>query len=341
MIKADKTLDGRHVLVTGGAGFLGSEVVTQLSELGARVTVLDNLSSGKTDYVEGLKNVILIVGDVCDQRSVEKVMDKKDFIVHMSALPFIPDSYYHPEEFFKTNVMGTINIVRHSMATGKIKNFVHVSSSEVYGTAKYTPMDEKHPTLPHSTYAVSKLSADRAVYTMHKEHGFPAVIIRPFNCYGPHVTQPYIVPEVAIQLVNGKDAIMLGNTETERDLCFVTDTARGIVAALISDNAAGETINLGSGTSIRIKDLLDQMARILGKSVEVKTDPSRFRPYDVQTLICDNRRALTLLDWQPQVSLHDGLKLTIDWIKKNKVLFTSPFRGWPSSYRETRNLLTH
>lgn len=209
---------------------------------------------------------------------------------------------------------------------------IHVSTSEVYGTAKYVPMDENHPTLPHSTYAVSKLAADRAAFAMHKEHGYPLVIMRPFNSYGPNVTQPYIVPEIALQLLNGRNPIALGNVNAVRDFTYVADTARAIILASIEKRAAGATINIGSGRGIRISDLAALMAKILDKELEIHVDESRFRPYDVEELVCDFGRAEELLKWRPTISLQEGLEKTLNWLKKYPVRYGSPFTGWPRVY---------
>lgn len=318
--------------MTGGAGFIGSEVVRQLYELEADVTVLDNFSSGKMDYIKKFHDVKVVEGDVCDYEVVSKTLEDQELVVHLAALPFIPDCYHHPDEFFRVNAMGTVNMVWESIRSETIERFVHVSSSEVYGTARYVPMDEEHPTRPNSTYAVSKLAADRAVFAMHKEHGFPAVIVRPFNSYGPNVTQPYIIPEITLQLLSANDRIRLGNVESSRDFTYVTDTAQGIIVALTSKNAVGETINLGSGREIKIRDLIFLMAGFLEKQVKIERDPTRVRPYDVERLLCDYTKARDILKWEPKVSLEEGLRKTIEWMMKHPVGFKGPFKGWYQSY---------
>ena len=325
-------LDEKKVLVTGGAGFIGSEVVRQFYEQNADVTVLDNFASGKMEYIKGLEGVKVVKGDICDSELVSEALKDQELVVHLAALPFIPDSYYHPQEFFKVNTVGSINMTWGSIKCETVEKFVHISSSEVYGTAKYVPMDEEHPTLPHSTYAASKLAADRAVFTMHKEHDFPTVIIRPFNSYGPNITQPYIIPEIVLQLLSPNDSVQLGNVESSRDFTYVTDTARGIVMALTNKNAVGETINLGSGREIKILDLVFLMAKLLGKRVKVEKDPTRFRPYDVERLSCDYAKAKKILGWEPKVSLEEGLKRAIEWIANNPIKFKGPFKGWYQSY---------
>jgi dTDP-glucose 4,6-dehydratase len=330
-------LKDARVLVTGGAGFIGSEVVRQLSEQDAHVTVLDNFSSGKRDYIERFDDLNVFNGDICNESEVSGALRDQEFVIHMAALPFIPDSYHFPQEFFRVNTIGTINVLWQSIKSETVDKFVHISTSEVYGTAKYVPMDEDHPTLPHSTYAVSKLAADRAVFSMHKEHGIPAVIIRPFNSFGPNITQPYIIPEIIFQLLNGKGTLHLGNLESSRDFTYVTDTARGILLTLVEKNAIGETINLGRGEDITIKDLVFLLAELMSRQIQVEIDPARLRPYDVERLYCSNRKAESLLGWRPEFSLEEGLGMTIDWIKVNGVRFKDPFKGWTSTYNPRRH----
>lgn len=321
-----------RTLVTGGAGFIGSEVVKQLCETGATVTVLDNFTSGKKEYLAGL-DVRIVRGNICIQKVTSDALKDQEIVLHLAALPFIPDCYTNPEVFFQVNTMGTVNMMWGAIQSKSIEKFVHISSSEVYGSAKYVPMDENHPTLPHSTYAASKLAADRAVFTLHKEHDFPAVIIRPFNSYGPHITQPYIIPEIVTQLFN-RDQLILGNVNASRDFTYVSDTARAIILAAVKQKAIGETINIGSGGDIKIGDLAVLIADLIGKKVSIVQDQSRFRPYDVERLFCNDSKARELLGWKPQVSLVDGLRTTIEWIKANPLKFKEPFKGWPRAMRE-------
>lgn len=330
-------LDGLRAVVTGGAGFIGSEVTRQLHDINANVTVFDNFSSGKAEYLRNCRDRLTILkGDVCDKEAVSKVLKDQEAVIHLAALPFIPDCYYHPEEFFKVNTEGSVIMLQESIRSETVKKFLHISSSEVYGTARQVPMNEEHPTFPHSTYAVSKLAADRAVFTMHKEHNFPAVIIRPFNSYGPNITQPYIVPEILLQLSMQNENVILGNVESSRDFTYITDTARGIILALTQKNAIGETINIGSGREVKIKDLVFLMADLLGKHVTIENDNTRLRPYDVERLICDNTKAQKILGWQPKIPLEEGLKLTYEWMNKNEVSFRVPFKGWRTYYNYRR-----
>lgn len=327
---------GKTIFMTGGAGFLGSEIVKQISQSGGNAIVFDNFSSGKRKYVEKLPRVKIIKGDIRNMNSLSKAIRKSKYFINLAALPFIPDSYHFPQEFFEVNTNGTLNVVMESINQNKIKNFVHISTSEVYGTAKKKIMDENHPTLPHSTYAVSKLAGDKAVFTIHKERDFPAVIIRPFNSFGPNITQPYILPEIILQLLRKGNSIELGNIEAKRDFTYVSDTAKGILTALFSENAIGETINLGSGKSYKIKTLAKLIGSILNKKVKILTDRTRFRPYDVNNLICDNKKAKKILGWEPKIPIMEGLEKTIDWMKKNKIDLGTPFEGWPKQYRTKR-----
>ena len=327
-------LKDKNVLVTGGCGFIGSEVTKQLSELGASVTIIDNLSSGKKEYVENLDNVKLVVGDICNEDDVNKVVKNKEYVINLAALPFIPDSYNMPMNFFDVNVNGTINLLMAMRKEKYIQRFTHISSSEIYGSARITPMDENHPTIPQSTYAVSKLAGERVAYTMHKEHNIPVVIIRPFNSYGPNITQPYIIPEIINQVLAGNKEIILGNIHSRRDLTFVSDTANAIILSLVSEGVTGETINVGSERSITIKDLAQIIPEILDKELPISVDSSRFRPHDVETLVCDYGKAFRLLGWKPSVGIREGLKITIKWAQKNGIEIKSPFKSWPLTYRE-------
>ena len=317
-------LKNKEVLVTGGCGFIGSEVVKQLSLIGANVTIIDNLSSGKEEYVEGLSNVKLITGDLLDDDVIDSVVKDKEYVINNAALPFIPDSYYFPKKFFDVNVNATISLALSVIKEKKAKRFVHISSSEIYGTARYTPMDENHQTTPQSTYAVSKLAGERVVFTMYKEHNLPAVIIRPFNSFGPNITQPYIIPEIISQMERS-DVIKLGNLNAKRDLTYVSDTVNGIILSMVKEGIVGEVINIGSQRSYSIKDLVYLISDIMGKKVSIEIESSRFRPYDVDTLICNYERANKILGWKPEVTVREGLKNTIEWSKKEGIDIGQPF----------------
>ena len=315
----------KRILVTGGAGFIGSEVVSQLIKKNAMVTVIDNFSFGKKQYLPKKNNLKIIEGDITDEKVVSRAVKDQEFVIHLAALPFIPDSFHYPANFFNVNANGSVNLLWKSIQSKTVTRFIHISTSEVYGTAQHTPMDENHPTVPHSTYAVSKLAGDRVAFTLHKEHGFPVVIIRPFNSYGPQYTQPYIIPEIMNQLLIGNKELMLGNIDATRDFTYVSDTANAIIRSLDSKKAIGEIINVGSGNEISIRDLAFKISKIAKKKIKIRHDESRERPYDVNRLICNNKKASKLLGWKPKINMDQGLKKLFQWAINNPTTFQSSF----------------
>lgn len=320
-------LKDRRILVTGGAGFIGSEVVSQLIEKNAIVTVFDNFSSGKKQYLpKNSKKLKIIKGDIRNENVVGKAIKDQEVIIHLAALPFIPDSFYYPADFFNVNTIGSVNLLWKSIKSKTTEQFIHISTSEVYGSAQYTPMDENHPTTPHSTYAVSKLAGDRVAFTLHKENGFPVVIIRPFNSYGPRYTQPYIIPEIMNQLFNGAKELMLGNVESTRDFTYVSDTANAILKTIDAKKVIGEIINVGSGHETSIRELTIKISKIAKMKIKIKYDESRERPYDVNRLLCNNKKARNLLNWKPKISINEGLQKTFQWARKNRITFNAPFK---------------
>ncbi len=330
MIKNPKLdFQNKRVLVTGGAGFIGSEVVSQLLTNGYFVTILDNFSSGKKQYLpKSNKKLKIIRGDIRDKKSVKKAVTDQEVVIHLAALPFIPDSFYYPGDFFDVNTNGSINMLWNSIKSRSVETFVHISTSEVYGSAQTVSMNENHPTTPHSTYAVSKLAGDRAAFTLHKENGFPVVIIRPFNSYGPRFTEPYIIPEIMSQILNNSKEIILGNVNTARDFTYVQDTASAIIKSMIEKKANGEIINVGSGTEISILNLAKKILKIAKKKTKIKYDKSRERPYDVNRLNCNNKKAKKILKWSPKISMDEGLSQTFSWATKNTISFDAPFKRW-------------
>ena len=329
-------LKEKRVLVTGGAGFIGSEVTRQLLKKGAFVTVLDNFSSGKKEYLPKNKNLKIIKGDIVDEKTTKSAVKDQDIVIHLAALPFIPDSYYYPTDFFTVNTNGSVNMILQSVKAKTVDVFIQISTSEVYGSTQYAPMDESHPTAPHSTYAVSKLAADRAAFTLHIENGFPTVVLRPFNSYGPKYTEPYIIPEIMNQILAGSQEITLGNVSASRDFTFVSDTADAILKSTTKKKAIGEIINVGSGTEVTILELAKKIVKISKNKFKIKYDESRERPFDVNRLICDNTKAKKLLNWKPKISMNMGLCITFDWAKKNKVTFSAPFKRWYLTNEKTK-----
>jgi len=312
------SVEDENVLVTGGAGFLGSALVRELLKKDANVIVFDNFLYGdRSNLVDIESEIQIVTGDVLSWKVYHAIKEHKvKYVFHLAAEPYIPKCYDNPERFFDVNVKGTMNVLMASK-TLNVKRIVHFSSSEVYGTAQHIPMDENHPTLPLSTYAVSKLAADRLCYVFWHEHGVPVVILRPFNSYGPRETQPYVIPEIITQL-SKKNIVKLGNIEAKRDFTYVEDTAKGVIMIMESDIPNGEVINLGSNKSYSIKELAYMIGKLMGyNDIEMVIDKSRLRPLDVSVLQCDYTKAKKFIDWEPKIGIEEGLKRTVDWYMTN------------------------
>ena len=310
-----ETLSDVRTLVTGGAGFIGSAVVGELCRLGADVTVLDDFSFGSFQNIRGY-DVKIMCGDLRGEEAVFKAVKDQEVIFHLAARPFIPLCYTRPKEFFEVNSIGTLNLMLAALKENP-EFIVNVSSSEVYGSAQYVPMDENHPTNPHSTYAVSKLAADRMCFTLHKEHALPVCLIRPFNTYGPRETHPYIIPEIISQFAKS-NVVNCGNLETSRDFTYIDDTVRALILAGRRKEAIGKVINIGSGREIKMRDLVSLIAELMNvKNMKIMQNESKIRPFDVDRLLVDNKRAREMLGWEPKISLEEGLKRTVDWYLKN------------------------
>lgn len=314
----------KRFLVTGGAGFIGNEVVRQLLDSDATVTVFDNFSSGKRNYLPNHKKLKIIRGNIMNESDIKTAIKNQEAVINLAALPFIPDSYNHPADFFNVNTVGSVNMILQSIRSKTVDIFIQISTSEVYGTAQKIPMDENHPTFPHSTYAVSKLAADRAAFTLYKEHDFPTVIIRPFNSFGPRFTQPYIIPEI-IRQISANGNLKLGNLKSSRDFTFVGDTARAILTAAKEKKAIGEVINIGSGYDVTILKLANTILRLSNMKSKIIYDKNKKRPFDVNKLVCDNSKAKKILKWKPTISLEYGLKQTLTWAKNNDIALNSAF----------------
>jgi NAD dependent epimerase/dehydratase len=316
------TWQNKRVLVTGAGGFIGSHLVERLVELGASVRALIHYNAlgswGWLDYSPHRERIEVIMGDLTDRDLVFQAARNVEIIFHLGALIAIPYSYQAPSSYVRTNIEGTLNILLAARDL-KVARLVHTSTSEVYGTARYVPIDENHPLQGQSPYSATKIAADKLAEAFHCSYGVPVVIVRPFNTYGPRQSTRAVIPTIISQCLNG-DTIRLGHLHPTRDLNYVSDTVEGFLRAAIADNVLGQTINLGSGREISIGNLALLIARLLGKQVQIITDERRRRPEksEVERLLADNSKAKRLLGWEPRVSLEEGLLRTIDWMREHR-----------------------
>ena len=309
----------KKVLVTGGAGFIGSTLVRKLLKEQYDVTVLDDLSTGLQDNLPKNKKLRFVQGDVTDLESVSSAIRKHPYVMHLAAQAFVPLSYQIPVHVAMVNALGSLNVFK-ACLNHNAKQLIHISSSEVYGTAKYIPMDEQHPLHPQSTYAVAKATADLWAQTLHWEHNLPVVILRPFNTYGPRESLPYFIPEMIRQCLKEPE-VHVGNLQTSRDFTYVEDTAEAMTAALETPNIEGEIVNIGTCKTWKMDDILNLIKKETdAEKKENVIDERRLRPNDVQTLITDNSKAKELLGWKPKTTFQDGLRKTIQWyLAKDKL----------------------
>jgi NAD dependent epimerase/dehydratase len=316
------TWQNKRVLVTGAGGFIGSHLVERLVELGASVRALIHYNAlgswGWLDYSPHRERIEVIMGDLADRDLVFQAARNVEIVFHLGALIAIPYSYQAPSSYVRTNIEGTLNILLAARDL-KVTRLVHTSTSEVYGTARYVPIDENHPLQGQSPYSATKIAADKLAEAFHCSYGVPVVIVRPFNTYGPRQSTRAVIPTIISQCLNG-DTIRLGHLHPTRDLNYVSDTVEGFLRAAIADNVLGQTINLGSGREISIGNLALLIARLLGKQVQIITDERRRRPEksEVERLLADNSKAKRLLGWEPRVSLEEGLLRTIDWMREHR-----------------------
>jgi len=320
-----------RVLVTGGAGFIGSTLVSKLLSIRYQVTVLDDLSTGLTENLPKNAKLKLIEGDVRDFDLVSRVIRDHSYVVHLAAHAFIPFSYQMPLHVAEVNALGSINVLK-ACIDSKVKRLVHISSSEVYGAAQYVPMDEKHTMQPYSTYSVAKAAADLWAQTFFWEHKLPVVILRPFNTFGPRESLPYFIPEMIRQCLK-EPVIYVGNLETSRDFTYVEDTVNAIINALETENIEGAIINIGTGQAHKMKDILMLIKKETGtEEKRMMLDKSRLRPRDVKILVTDNSKARKILGWSPTTTFVEGIRKTIKWYKDNGQTWGYEKHGWKWRY---------
>ena len=313
---------GRRVLVTGAGGFIGSHLTERLVETGAAVCALVHYnamgSAGWLDDSPIRDDVDIVSGDICDRDSVRQAMRGVNTVFHLAALIGIPYSYRAPASYVRTNIEGTLNVLQaaHELQTDRV---VHTSTSEVYGTARYAPIDEAHPVYGQSPYSACKIGADKLAEAFHCAFGVPIVIVRPFNTFGPRQSARAVIPTIIGQCLAG-GTIRLGNLQPTRDLNYVDNTVDGFLLAASASAAVGRTINLGSGQEISIRDLAGAIVQLMEHPAAIEHDAQRVRPEgsEVERLLADNALARELLGWKPMVTLEDGLRRTIEWVKQHR-----------------------
>lgn len=309
---------GRRVVVTGADGFIGSHLVEHLVEAGARVTALALYNSfnhwGWLEEIPCRGDVRVVTGDIRDPHLCDELLRGAEVVFHLAALIPIPYSYRAPASFVETNVQGTLNLCQAARRHGPAR-FVHTSTSEVYGTARYVPIDESHPLCGQSPYAASKIGADAIALSFYYSFELPVVVARPFNTFGPRQSARAVIPTIISQIASGSARVRLGDATTTRDFTFVEDTCRGLMAVAAAENGCGEVYNIGTGREISIAELHGLIARLTGREVTVEQDPERLRPEksEVRRLVCDASKLRAATGWAPQLTLEQGLERTIAW----------------------------
>lgn len=321
-------IKNKTVVVTGAGGFIPSHLTEELVRRGADVKALVHYNS-RNDYgllrladPELVGNVEIALGDITDPYYVKQVTKDADVVFHLAALIGIPYSYVAPEQYVNVNIKGTLNVLQAALENG-VDKLVHTSTSETYGTAIYTPIDESHPLQGQSPYSASKIGADKLAESYYLSFDLPVATIRPFNTFGPRQSARAVIPTIISQALV-KDEIHVGSLNPVRDMTFVSDTVNGFIAVATSERSVGEVINVGTGKGHTIGDILDSVLRIVGKEdLKIIEDAQRVRPVksEVMELICDNSKAKKLAGWEPHYTLEEGLRLTVEWFREHKNLY--------------------
>ena len=310
------------VLVTGADGFIGSHLTEMLNAEVHSVRALSQYNSfnnwGWLENIDCLNNIDVVSGDIRDKNFCNEISEDIEVIFHLAALIGIPYSYIAPDSYIETNIVGTSNICYAAMQKG-VRQVIHTSTSEVYGSANYVPIDEKHPLQPQSPYSASKISADSMAMSFFNSFDLPLTIIRPFNTYGPRQSSRAVIPNIISQIANGKKQIKLGDLSPTRDFNYVEDTCRGFLAVLDKKETLGEIYNIGSNFEISIKETFLLIKKIMESDAEAIRDENRIRPdnSEVDRLWCDNKKIIDATGYSPNVPLEEGLERTIEWFTQS------------------------
>ena len=311
----------KKILVTGADGFIGSHLTEMLFTRGYQIKALTQYNSfnnwGHIEDIDCKDKIEVLTGDIRDPHYCKFITKDVDIIFHLAALIAIPYSYIAPDSYVDTNIKGTLNICQAAKENG-VSRIIHTSTSEVYGTAQYVPIDENHPVQPQSPYSATKIAADAMAMSFYNAFNLPVIIARPFNTYGPRQSARAVIPTIITQIANGAKEIKLGNTKPTRDFNYVEDTCRGFIALAECDDAIGQTVNIGSNFEISIGDTLNLIKDLMVSDVKFVSDEERIRPKnsEVFRLWCDNTKIKKLTGFKPQIDLKNGLQRTIDWIKE-------------------------
>ena len=315
----------KKILVTGADGFIGSHLVEALINEGASVRALSYYNSfnnwGWLEDIHGLNAGDVISGDVRDPFFCKHITKDIDIVFHLAALIAIPYSYIAPASYIDTNVNGTLNICQAALENG-CKRIIHTSTSEVYGSALYVPIDEKHPLQPQSPYSASKIGADAIAMSFYNSFNLPLTIVRPFNTYGPRQSARAVIPTIISQIASGAEQIKVGDLRPTRDFNYVTDTCKGFMAVAASKGLEGEVVNVGSNYEISVLNTFNIIKDIMKSNVEFITEEERIRPEksEVQRLWCDNSKIIKHTSFKPEYSIEEGLEKTINWFQESKNL---------------------
>lgn len=312
----------KKTLVTGADGFIGSHLAEQLARGGAKVRALALYNSrGHWGHLEKLPASILrkievVTGDVADPFYVDEIVRGCETVYHLAALIAIPFSYTAPDLYVATNVRGTVNVLQ-ACRRHKVARMLHTSTSEVYGTARYAPIDEAHPLQGQSPYSASKIGADMMAESFHRSYGLPVTIARPFNTYGPRQSARAVIPTILTQALSGAAEIKLGDTRPVRDFNYVQDTVEGMIALARSKKTIGQTVNLGSGRGVTIAEIVRMAGKVTGRKLRVVLDSKRLRPEksEVFKLVASRAKAARLAGWRPKITLEEGLKRTTAYLR--------------------------